>query len=267
MQVNISQALKRLHLIVATKNDSSVVTAAKTLLEHSDRSLARFWQAVSAVGICAIAVMLLALLTACNFKSPAGPRQDLHRNPLEQNAASVRIEIACVTGDAFTGSLSLSGAYGSGVVISNGTVLTAHHVVRCAGVSIINVIDADGRKWPANVEHSDSSRDFARLHVPGMLTNKPAHIVPPKVGDWVCLATAFPVRGSSCGSVLTVHEFDTPDNGTVDFEFDAVIVSGNSGSGIYNSAGDLVGLGTNSRGCLIAGECGGLGSSLAGRFE
>lgn len=228
--------------------------------------------------VLAAAMLMATIIATCSAcggsaKEPAWPEPVAAptRTPDQQDESAVRIESACVAGDVFAGggTLKVEGKYGSGVVLATDTVLTVAHVVACDGARIVHVVTKSGVKYEAQVAHFDASRDYARLRVRGLAAVGTARIGSYVQGEEACIAAAHPYRGRACGKFLR-RDWIELGNGTVDLWTSARVVPGNSGSGIYNAAGELVGLATNKIPCITdpwRDDCGGLGTSLAGRVK
>ena len=173
----------------------------------------------------------------------------------ERDARTVSIERLCVDSDPFkTGVMpGLSGGRGSGVIMDSRTILTALHVVECPYLRDIHVTTSTGKRVRATIDRSWPDRDIVRLIVDakdGFGDVAPLAIGrPPEVGTVVCTASAVPERGESCGPMSGYSETPTcpsqKDGSGVwchDTLYDAIAISGNSGSGMYDEAGALVGI-------------------------
>jgi S1-C subfamily serine protease len=208
-----------------------------------------YYLAVGLVGVVAVgwaadevkakwrALLALLLLTACISKDtrPAQPRATQ-----AQYEAAVAVESACVFGDPFTSDRDfvIRGGTGSGVVVDSHHILTALHVVDCPFIQGVRVQFANGETRRALVAKWDRDADLALL-VTYSAESWPVNIAPaqytaPEYGEAACVATAAPYRGWSCGHISSVA--------THRMVLGAVAVSGNSGSGVYDSAGRLVGI-------------------------
>ena len=145
---------------------------------------------------------------------------------------------------------------GSGVVIQEGGyVLTNYHVV--SGGDSLQVLLPSGEKAEATLAGSDSSLDLAVLQVTGDAAKQ---LVPATIGsssDLIVGSTVVAI-GNPGGEVLantvtqgivsalersSVNGKNTTRN--VDYiQHDAAINSGNSGGGLFNYKGELVGINT-----------------------
>ena len=141
---------------------------------------------------------------------------------------------------------------GSGVIFDNaGHVLTAYHVVEGA-TSDIYVTLHDGRVIPATVLGSNAYSDVAVLQ---LATNPGIKPVPlgdssqVKVGDPV-LVIGNPGAASSAedttttGIISQVNRYIDYGVGGVSslLQFDAAVNPGNSGGGLFNAAGEVIGI-------------------------
>lgn len=167
--------------------------------------------------------LILALLLASCARPAAGLRV---RSPDAQDNAAVFVGTACVE----KGEIVILGA--SGVAYGEHAVITAYHAVKCFSPTII-VRDVHGRLLPAYLDTAWPTVDLALLRV-GFGPRMQVEIGSPRVGASVCLAPATPVRNRSCGVVeaLRGREIDITNQ----------VERGNSGSGLYDEEGRLVGI-------------------------
>ncbi len=149
---------------------------------------------------------------------------------------------------------------GSGVVIEKEYVLTNYHVIDGAHSLKISVGDNDENLYDATVAASDENKDVAVLYVPGL------DLAPVKlgdsdslmVGDWA-IAIGNPIgftRTATAGIISALDREIESDTTTTDrfgrkqavtntmIQTDAAINSGNSGGGLFNTAGELIGIPT-----------------------
>ena len=152
-------------------------------------------------------------------------------------------------------------ASGSGVVIEKDYVLTNYHVVEGASSLKISVGGDDSNLYEATVAASDSDKDLAVLHVPGL----PLEAVELgdsdqlQVGDWaINIGNAIGFTGTVTAGIISAldREIESDNSTTTDrfgritaakntmIQTDAAINSGNSGGGMFNTAGQLVGIPT-----------------------
>lgn len=148
--------------------------------------------------------------------------------------------------DYFTGGRIESGA-GSGVIIGeDGTILTNNHVI--TGAQNITVTLADGTEYPATVVGSDPNTDIAviKINATGLTPATIGDADAISVGDF-CLAIGNPM-GTLGGTVTDgiVSALDrqiTIDNYTMNLlQMSAAVSPGNSGGGLFNDRGELIGI-------------------------
>lgn len=180
------------------------------------------------------------------------------RNIDAQYNAAVSIDRVCITKDGFM----LSG--GSGVIVDAKHVITAGHVATEKGVCSFTATSFDGKKRVMWAKKVMPAVDLAVLEIGvgvSPFVTTPVDIGSyPSVGERVCALHAWPSWGRKCGEVQPYST--TPQ---ADLVFFAVIDHGNSGSGVYDSRGRLVGIVTRLTECSNGQYCGGTASTLEGR--
>ena len=149
---------------------------------------------------------------------------------------------------------------GSGVVIAKEYVLTNYHVVEGAHSLKISLDEDEKNLYDATVVASDADKDVAVLHVPGLqlepveLGNSDDLVI----GDWVvCIGNPIGFTGTATAGIVSgLNREIASENSTLDkygrnsqivnsmIQTDAAINSGNSGGGMFNTAGQLVGIPT-----------------------
>ena len=149
---------------------------------------------------------------------------------------------------------------GSGVVIAKEYVLTNYHVVENAHSLKISIGDDEENLYDATVVASDADKDVAVLNVPG-LPLEPVELGNSEdlaIGDWVvCIGNPIGFTGTATAGIVSgLNREIASENSTVDkygrasqvvnsmIQTDAAINSGNSGGGMFNTAGQLVGIPT-----------------------
>lgn len=149
---------------------------------------------------------------------------------------------------------------GSAVVLSEHTLLTAYHVVE--GLDTVVVTEGPGAKEiRAKVIKTDPVHDLALLRVTEKLPYKPTTVAPmPSLGNIICLVAKVPQVDRQCGGLVR-HEKGVAG----DYWHSAITQPGNSGSGVYDMSGHLVGIVTHYRRCRNGQICGGRISSLYGK--
>jgi len=213
----------------------------------------------SAYGFLAgLLVFLLGVVAniSCAHQSPL-----VSRSVAERYSAAVRIGVTCLGED---GSIMSGG--GSGVIVSPTVVLTAAHVADMPdALCSFSVSRYDGRERSMRVERVDHKLDLARLVL--MSGQEPFVYSPvsfgpkPLIGSTVCAAPAWPSFKHKCGEVQPYAE--APGN----LQMDVVIEPGNSGSGVYDGAGRLVGIVTHLTHCYNGQICGGKAATLEGHVD
>jgi len=136
---------------------------------------------------------------------------------------------------------------GTGVIVaSDGTILTANHVI--AGARAITVTFADGTKAGASVASADPKRDIATL-TPAKL---PQVVVPADLGGGATIGSQVVAIGDpiglaysvSSGIVSGLDRTATTDNGQFSglIQFDASVNPGSSGGPLLDSRGLVIGI-------------------------
>ena len=151
-------------------------------------------------------------------------------------------------------------ASGSGVVISKDYVLTNYHVIEDSSSLKISVDGDDSNLYEAAVAASDPDKDLAVLYVPGLPLD-PVELGDSDqlvVGDWaICIGNAIGFTGTVTAGIISALDREIEsDTSKADrfgrmstvkntmIQTDAAINSGNSGGGMFNTAGELVGIPT-----------------------
>jgi S1-C subfamily serine protease len=165
----------------------------------------------------------------------------------QQHKRTVQILVLCDSGKV--------GA-GSGVIVAKNQVLTANHVVDCAG-ELPKQIEVSGKV--ATVESFDSSSDTALLTVRGLGGSVEKLVIgrTPEQGDELCKTAATPLPSRHCGTVwpgATLH-------------FGALGFPGNSGGPVWDSGGSIVGIVTHSIACDTNKICGSIAIPLQELFK
>ena len=149
---------------------------------------------------------------------------------------------------------------GSGVVIAKEYVLTNYHVVEGAHSLKISVGEDEDNLYDATVAASDETKDVAVLYVPGLPLD-PVEIGDSDelvIGDWVVnIGNPIGFTGTATAGIVSgLNREIASDSKSIDkygrsskvvnsmIQTDAAINSGNSGGGMFNTAGQLVGIPT-----------------------
>lgn len=152
----------------------------------------------------------------------------------DQAQRAVRIEIEC----GWKG----SPPSGSGVIIDPYRILTAFHVPQVCEEGMLSAILADGSRVDLERHAALPSHDLAMLSSAIPMIAPQATTGRTRKGDTVCISPGTPSRDRQCGKVLIV--FNRP--GQLNLYHTVNTIKGNSGAGIYNAAGLLVGIATHS---------------------
>ncbi len=140
---------------------------------------------------------------------------------------------------------------GSGVVVAKGYVLTNYHVIEDA--SRLEVV-IDEQTYPAQLMGTEETTDLAVLYVDG-LTVEPVVLGDSDklmIGDWaICIGNPLGFTGTTTVGVISALNREVTGNATDAYgkratnlmiQTDAAINSGNSGGGMFNVAGELIGI-------------------------
>ncbi|MBZ5553317.1 MAG: tetratricopeptide repeat protein [Acidobacteriia bacterium] len=171
------------------------------------------------------------------IKTPLGQRPLV---PLSPQEIFKRVSPSVMVVESLEAKGSVA-AFGSGVIIATGRVVTNRHVIE-NGVSFR--VGHAGKTWPARLVKVDADHDLAELSVAGLAA--PAV----QVRDSSTLAVGEKVYaiGAPQGLELTISEGLI--SGLRDFDKDRVIQTsaaispGSSGGGLFDAEGQLVGITT-----------------------
>lgn len=177
----------------------------------------------------------------------------------------VEVTTEAVTTNAFFGQYVQSGA-GSGVIITeDGYIITNNHVV--SGASQVTVRTSDGTEYPATVVGADSKTDIAVLKI------EATGLTPAVVGDSdslqvgeFTLAVGNPLGelgGTVTDGIISALDREvTVENQTMNLlQTNAAVSPGNSGGGLFNERGELIGIvnakssGQNAEGLGLRDPC------------
>lgn len=140
---------------------------------------------------------------------------------------------------------------GSGVVVAKGYVLTNYHVVEDASMLEVTT---DEKTYPAQLMGTDESKDLAVLYVDG-LDIEPVVLGDSdtlSIGDWaICIGNPLSFTGTTTVGVISALNREVSGSSTDAYgkrvtntmiQTDAAINAGNSGGGMFNVAGELIGI-------------------------
>ena len=140
---------------------------------------------------------------------------------------------------------------GSGVVVADGYVLTNYHVVEDA--TTLEVTSGD-KVYAAELKGTDEAKDIAVLYVED-LDIEPVVLGDSdqlSVGDWaICIGNPLSFTGTTTVGVISALNREVTSSSTDAYgkravntmiQTDAAINAGNSGGGMFNVAGELIGI-------------------------
>lgn len=191
-----------------------------------------------------LAVVLVVFMSIAAFAVCACATINPHRerSPTEQYTNSVKLIVTCI--ETTTAGAMYRVHMGSGVIVSEDVVLTAAHVASCPdGQKMFAetvVMPNESDMYTAETEMLYLQRDVARvkLSFKKLEDVPPVHLGPrPAIGDTICAATAVPDWGRACGVVGP-----SGSNLTDSINISTLVQFGNSGSGVFDSHGRLIGL-------------------------
>ena len=140
---------------------------------------------------------------------------------------------------------------GSGVVVAKGYVLTNYHVIEDA--TRLEVVIED-QSYPAQLMGTEEATDLAVLYVDGLNVEPVVLGDSDKlmIGDWaICIGNPLGFTGTTTVGVISALNREVTGNATDAYgkratnlmiQTDAAINSGNSGGGMFNVAGELIGI-------------------------
>ncbi len=158
----------------------------------------------------------------------------------------VEITTESVTYNTFMGQYVTEGA-GSGVIVSSdGYIATNNHVID--GASSINVTLSDGTEYTAELVASDSKTDLAviKINADGLTPAVFGSSSELSVGESV-IAIGNPLGelgGTVTSGIISALDREVTVDGQamVLLQTDASVSPGNSGGGLFNSSGELIGI-------------------------
>ena len=176
---------------------------------------------------------------------------------VQQSQAAVRIRVECITLNGEPG----QNWNGSGVVADSMHVVTARHVIACPHerLSNLQIYVGERKLEKVSVLAEDELHDLAVLKFQKAIPGTPTvHVIQALPGP-ACAETGWPTRVRRCGRISEVSDKDVRGL-DVDLELKMPILPGNSGSGIFDRHGFLIGVVTHRH--TDRPDDGGLGSSL-----
>lgn len=185
--------------------------------------------------------------SATNYTLTSSEETLSYESIIEKNEkAVVSITTEGVSTDSWARNYITEGA-GSGVIIdSNGYILTCNHVI--SGASKITVTTSDEKEYSASVVGTDSANDIAVLKISA------SGLTAATYGDSSKLAVGSSVVAignplgelggtATTGIISALNRELTIDNKKLNLlQTDASINPGNSGGGLFDAAGNLIGI-------------------------
>ncbi len=158
----------------------------------------------------------------------------------------VSITTEAMMSDFFGQRQAATGA-GSGVIISeDGTIITNNHVV--AGAEKLLVTLADGTEYEGTVLGADPQQDIAvvKIEATGLKAAVIGNSDEVQVGDF-CLAignSLGELSGTVTNGIISATQREVEVEGTTMnlFQMSAAVSPGNSGGGLFNERGELIGI-------------------------
>jgi S1-C subfamily serine protease len=169
------------------------------------------------------------------------------------SASVVNVRVKGVTVSPFYGQEQYEGV-GSGIVYtSDGYILTNDHVVSQNGKAVDSVVVtlATGETLDATIVARDASRDLALIKVnkTGLIPVVFAPSSAVKIGQWaIAIGSPLDYRNSVTEGIVSGLKRDLPTGDpsspqlTGLLQTDAAISPGNSGGGLFNASGELIGM-------------------------
>ncbi len=182
----------------------------------------------------------------------------------EEHHAALEIVGAC-PGEVMGLPALITQTRGSAVIVSSSQVLTAFHVVDDPAC-MYSVEYPDASRVAMRVEAVWQPLDVARLVTVTGTFKEPPILgigVAPLPGATVCIVSAIPHYSRTCGDV---QWYGGTKDKAGDMRHTALTQPGNSGAGVYDAAGLLVGILTHYGRCINGQFCGGRATSIRPEF-
>ncbi len=204
--------------------------------------------------LAGLLVLLLGLVANASCMPPSASAQ---RDPATALEQAVRIEATC-----FDKNGALAAFMGSGVIIDKHTIITAAHVATdpegfvCARTATM----VNDHVYEVHLGTALVNRDLGTLvSDTDFDPTYPVVFGPaPEFGERVCAMTAYPMWLWRCGDA------QLPTDPPGDRMHNIIVEPGNSGSGVYDGYGRLIGIITHRWSCSNGQMCGGKFSTLEG---
>lgn len=166
---------------------------------------------------------------------------------VEKNADAVVEIVVSGTTQNMWGQMQLTQGAGSGVIVSeDGYIATNHHVIQ--GARTVQVTLHNGDSYPAKIVGSDQANDIAviKIDAKNLTTATIGDSSTVAVGD-MAVAIGNPLGqlgGTATAGIISALDRTLDIEGTTLnlLQTDAAINGGNSGGGLFNSKGELIGI-------------------------
>ena len=166
---------------------------------------------------------------------------------IDMNADAVVEIVVSGTAQNIWGQLELTQGAGSGVIVKeDGYIATNYHVIQ--GAQKVQVTLHNGESYPAQIIGSDAENDIAvvKIDAKGLSTAKIGDSSTVEVGE-LAVAIGNPLGqlgGTATSGIISALDRTLNVEGTTLtlIQTDAAINGGNSGGGLFNSRGELIGI-------------------------
>jgi S1-C subfamily serine protease len=220
-----------------------------------------------------VALLVIAIATTCGCCQQSASALTLGPSSVDtllvpgfnQVERGARLLVECADGPPGSDSMQFRTLYGSSVVLDGHHLLTASHVVPCQEGMIIGVKLPNGLTVQAQRVRADREHDIALLWTHEDMGNfKRPEVAYAAPGEIVCMQPAYPEGARrSCGYVKGMTKKGAEGNafGEVawpDIETTLTTIPGNSGAGLWNAGGALVGVITHESGTATSARGAGM---------
>lgn len=166
---------------------------------------------------------------------------------IEKNADAVVEIVVSGTSQNMWGQMQLTEGAGSGVIVKeDGYIATNYHVIQ--GATKVQVTLHNGESYSAQIVGSDAENDIAvvKIDAKGLTTATIGDSSTVEVGD-LAVAIGNPLGqlgGTATSGIISALDRTLNVEGTTLtlMQTDAAINGGNSGGGLFNSKGELIGI-------------------------
>jgi S1-C subfamily serine protease len=203
-------------------------------------------RALAIAGIVAVSATAGAISARVAGPDDAPSASAARTTPVAATQAEARLQDAVRTAAPSVVEVRTPFGQGSGVIVApQGLVVTNQHVVQ--GSRNVEIITASGASVPAEVLASDEFQDLAVLRPqtspgPGVALVDAA-AGPPTIGQSVfAIGSPFGLRNTVTAGVVSAFR---EDDGRPLIQFDAPVNPGNSGGGLFDLEGRLIGIPTS----------------------